>query len=128
MMYTLYIVFRRLFTSSIFDHFFQRDWINFNCIFLDANTISFGQDTQVGPGVHFYAADHPVDPQQRRTFIETSSPITVGDNVWIGGGSILCPGVTIGDNTVIGAGSVVVKDIPANVVAVGNPCKAIKKI
>ena len=101
---------------------------NFNCVFLDVNSISIGNNVLLGPAVQIYTATHPIDPKERLTFMESSKPVTIGHNVWIGGGSILCPGVTIGDNTTIGAGSVVTKDIPANSVAVGNPCKVIRSI
>ncbi len=106
------------------DNFFA----NFNCVFLDCNYIKLGNNVFLGPSVQMYAAYHPVPAAERIKGPEFASPITVGDNVWIGGGSIICAGVTIGANTTIGAGSVVVKDIPANVVAVGNPCKVIRNL
>jgi maltose O-acetyltransferase len=83
---------------------------------------------QVGPGVHIYAATHPLDPGLRAAGLELARPVRVGNNVWVGGGSILCPGVTVGDNSVIGAGSVVVRDVPANVLAVGNPCRVVRQL
>ena len=89
---------------------------------------TIGDNPLLGPGVHLYTAEHPIDPERRRSLEETARPITLGDNVWLGGGVIVLPGVTIGDNTVVGAGSVVTKDLPANVVAVGNPARIIKKI
>ena len=101
---------------------------NHNLILLDICSIHVGDYVLIGPDVKFYAATHPTDPQIRLDGLECGGPIRVGNNVWIGGGSILVAGVTIGDNSVIGAGSVVVKDIPANVVAVGNPCKVIKQL
>lgn len=101
---------------------------NFNCVFLDCNYIKIGSNVFLGPGVQLYAATHPVIASERIKGPEYAYPIIIGDNVWIGGGSIVCPGVTIGSNTTIGAGSVVVKDIPANVLAVGNPCKVIKQL
>lgn len=105
--------------------------INMGCVFLDCNRITIGDYTGIGPGVHIYAVGHPVNPKERLPETKTfwrcqSQPVTIGSNVWIGGGSIILPGVTIGDNTTIGAGSVVTKSIPANCVAVGNPCKIIK--
>jgi len=106
------------------DNFFA----NFNCVFLDCNKIEMGDNVFLGPSVQFYAAHHPVLAQERIKGPELASPITIGNNVWIGGGSIICAGVTIGDNTTIGAGSVVVKNIPSNVVAVGNPCRVIKNL
>ena len=105
------------------DNFFA----NFNCVFLDCNFIRFGNNVFLGPHVQVYAAYHPVLAMERIKGPELASPVTIGDNVWIGGGSIICAGVTIGKNTTIGAGSVVVKNIPANVVAVGNPCRVIKQ-
>src|SRR6478735_11293728 len=101
------------------DNFFA----NFNCVFLDCNYIKCGNNVFFGPNVQVYAAHHPVIAAERIKGPELASPIIINDNVWIGGASIICAGVTIGENTTIGAGSVVVKNIPANVVAVGNPCR-----
>jgi len=101
---------------------------NFNCVFLDCNFITIGNNVFLGPNVQIYAAYHPVVAAERIKGPELASPVIIEDNVWIGGGSIICAGVTIGENTTIGAGSVVVKDIPANVVAVGNPCRTIKHL
>jgi maltose O-acetyltransferase len=106
------------------DNFFA----NFNCVFLDCNYIKIGNTVFLGPAVQIYAAYHPVVAEERIKGPELASPVTIGDNVWIGGGSIICAGVTIGDNTTIGAGSVVVKNIPANVVAAGNPCRVIRNL
>ena len=106
------------------DNFFA----NFNCVFLDCNYIKMGNNVFLGPNVQMYAAHHPVIAEERIKGPELASPITIGDNVWIGGGAIICAGVTIGDNTTIGAGSVVVKNIPANVLAVGNPCRVIRNL
>ncbi|HHW90537.1 MAG TPA: sugar O-acetyltransferase [Clostridiales bacterium] len=103
-------------------------YANHGCIILDVNKVIIGDNVMFAPYVQIYSATHPTDPQVRVSGLELGKPITIGDNVWIGGGAIICPGVTIGDNTTIGAGSVVVKDIPANVVAAGNPCKIIKKL
>ena len=103
-------------------------YANFNCVFLDCNYIKIGNNVFLGPAVQIYTAYHPVVAAERILGPELASPVTIGDNVWIGGGSIICAGVTIGSNTTIGAGSVVVKDIPANVVAVGNPCKVIRQL
>lgn len=111
--------------------------INMNCTFLDCNTITIGDYSGIGPGVQIYAVGHPIDPDERLSTSEDGSfafwkgitaPVTIGRNVWIGGGSIILPGVTIGDNTTIGAGSVVTKSIPANCLAVGNPCKVIRNL
>jgi maltose O-acetyltransferase len=104
----------------------QNGFINFGCVFLDCNIIIIGQDAQIGPGVHIYTALHPVDPDVRRTGLEAAKPVKLGQNVWIGGHTVICPGVSVGDGAVIGAGSVVVKDIPAGKVAVGNPCRVVR--
>jgi len=98
-------------------------YANFNCVFLDCNYIRIGDNVMLGPNVQIYTAHHPVIATERIKGPELASQVTIGDNVWIGGGAIICPGVMIGDNATIGAGSVVTKDIPANVVAVGNPCR-----
>lgn len=104
-------------------------YCNFNCILLDVNTIEIGDNVLLAPNVQIYTAGHPLDVKARvEEGVEFGLPIKIGNNVWIGGGAIICPNVTIGDNTVIGAGSVVTKDIPANVVAAGNPCRVIKSI
>lgn len=107
--------------------------INMNCIFLDCNRIEIGDFSGIGPGVHIYTVTHPVNAGQRLTENSTfwtsrTAPVKIGKNVWIGGGSIILPGVTIGDNTTIGAGSVVTKSIPGNVLAVGNPCRVIRDL
>ncbi|MEM1292935.1 MAG: sugar O-acetyltransferase [Cyanobacteria bacterium P01_H01_bin.162] len=98
-------------------------YINVNCTILDCNWVTIGDDVLMGPNVQIYTAYHPTNPQVRLTGVEMAAPITIGRNVWLGGGVIVCPGVTIGDNTTIGAGSVVTKSIPSSVVAVGNPCR-----
>ena len=103
-------------------------FVNFNCVFLDCNRITLGDKAQVGPGVPIYTAWHPLEPATRQSGLEAASPVTIGKNVWIGGGAILCPGVAIGDNSVIGAGSVVVKDLPAGVLGVGNPCRVVRSL
>ena len=95
---------------------------------LDVCEVRIGNDVLIAPNVQILAACHPLDPEERRSGKEFGKPITIGDNAWIGGGVIICPGVKIGENAVIGAGSVVTKDIPANCVAAGNPCKIMKKI
>ncbi|HEX8299253.1 MAG TPA: sugar O-acetyltransferase [Rubricoccaceae bacterium] len=103
-------------------------FINFNCVILDTCPVTIGAKTLVGPGVQFYAATHPVDPAVRREGLELGSPITVGENVWIGGGVLVMAGVTIGDDCVIGAGSVVTRSVPAGVLAAGNPCRVIRAL
>lgn len=110
--------------------------INMGCVMLDCNRITIGRDCGLGPGVHIYAVTHPTDPAERLQrgggafpfWRSLTAPVTIGDNVWIGGGSIVLPGVTIGDNTTIGAGSVVTKSIPANCLAAGNPCRVIRHL
>lgn len=104
------------------DNFF----VNNNCVFVDPGKIVFGDNVLIGPQCGFYTALHPLDAQQRAAYLEAAYPIRVGDNVWFGGGVKVLPGVTIGENTVIGAGSVVTKNIPANVLAVGNPCRVVR--
>lgn len=101
---------------------------NYNCKLVDGGQISFGDDVLVGPDCTFVTAVHPTDPERRRAGYQIFRPISVGSNVWFGTGVVVCPGVTIGDNCVIGAGSVVVKDIPANSVAAGSPCRVIRKV
>ncbi len=106
----------------------KKFYANFDCVFLDVTPIVFGDNVMLGPKVQIYTATHPLNAEARIQGPESAKPITVGDNVWIGGGAILCPGVNIGSNTVIGAGSVVTRDIPAGVFAAGNPCKVVKKV
>ncbi|MEE2037019.1 sugar O-acetyltransferase [Nocardiopsis sp. CT-R113] len=105
-----------------------RTFVNCGAVMLDVAPIRIGADVQIGPNVQLLTPTHPVDPELRRAKWEAGEPITIGDNVWLGGGVIVCPGVTIGENTVVGAGSVVVKDLPANVVAVGNPARVVREI
>lgn len=101
---------------------------NYNCTILDVAKVRIGDNCQLAPNVAIYTAGHPVHPETRNSGYEYGIAVTIGDNVWIGGNSVICPGVTIGDNVVIGAGSVVTKDIPANVIAAGNPCRVIRQI
>ncbi|MEG5044958.1 sugar O-acetyltransferase [Microcoleus sp. B4-C1] len=103
-------------------------YMNFGCVILDCNRVNIGENLLCGPNVQIYTAFHPTDPEIRLSGRELAAEINIGNNVWIGGGSIICPGVTIGDNSTIGAGSVVVKNIPANVVAAGNPCRIIRHL
>lgn len=109
-------------------HLGENFYANTGCVMLDVATITIGKNVLFGPNVSLYTAGHPIHPDSRHSGYEYGIPITIGDNVWIGGGCIILPGVTIGDNTVIGAGSVVTKDIPANVCAAGNPCRVIRPI
>lgn len=106
------------------DNFFA----NFNLVILDEAKVTFGDNVFIGPNCGFYTAIHPLDPAERNKAIEAAKPITVGDSVWFGGGVTVLPGVTIGSGTTIGAGSVVTHDIPAGVVAVGNPCRVIREL
>lgn len=103
-------------------------YANFNLVILDGAKVKFGDNVFIAPNCGFYTAGHPLDAAQRNKGLEYARPITVGDNVWIGAGVSVLPGVTIGDNCVIGAGSVVNRDIPANTLAAGNPCRPIRKI
>jgi maltose O-acetyltransferase len=98
-------------------------FVNYDCVFLDCAPIDIGDDVQIGPAVQLYTATHPLDPAVRRSGLEAARPVRIGDNVWIGGGAIVLPGVTIGDDAVIGAGSVVTRDVPAGKVVVGNPAR-----
>ncbi|NDV60408.1 sugar O-acetyltransferase [Bacteroides sp. 519] len=111
--------------------------INMNCVFLDCNKITIGDNSGIGPNTQIYAVTHPVMPSERLTMSEDGSfsfwksytaPVTIGSNVWIGGNSTILPGMSIGDNTTIGAGSLVTKSIPANCLAYGNPCKIVREI
>ena len=102
-------------------------FVNFGCVFLDVATIELGDDCQIGPLVQVLTADHPRDAAQRREGLESGKPITVGANVWIGGGAILLPGITIGEEAIIGAGSVVTRDVPAGATVSGNPARSAKK-
>ena len=103
-------------------------YANANLTLVDDGNIRIGSHTMIGPNVTFATASHPIDPAQRRAGLQFNRDITIGENVWIGAGAIILPGVTIGDNSVIGAGSLVNRDIPANVVAVGVPCRVLREI
>lgn len=101
---------------------------NYNCTILDVAKVKIGDNCQMAPNVAIYTAGHPVHPDTRNTMFEYGIEVVIGDNVWIGGNSVICPGVHIGNNVVIGAGSVVTKDIPEWCIAAGNPCKVKRKI
>ena len=103
-------------------------YANHNLTILDCNKVKFGDNVFIAPNCSFYTAGHPLDVETRNKGLEYAKPIEVGNNVWIGGNVVILPGVKIGDNAVIGAGSVVTKNIPSNVLAVGNPCKVIREI
>jgi maltose O-acetyltransferase len=108
-------------------HIGADSFLNFNCVILDTVAVTIGDRVQIGSAVQILAADHPLDPEARRTGVESGRPVVIEDDVWIGAGAILVPGVTIGTGSVIGAGSVVTRDIPAGVVAVGNPCRVLRR-
>ena len=109
---------------TVGDYFYA----NHNLVIQDGAKVTFGDNVFIGPNCCFTTAEHPTDPKQRKAGLEIAKPVTVGSNVWIGAGSSVLAGVTVGDNTVIGAGSVVTKSIPANVVAVGVPCRVLREI
>lgn len=104
----------------------EQVFFNFGCVILDVARVTIGSRVLFGPSVHLYAATHPMSAAERASGLEAGKEITIGDDVWIGGGAIVCPGVTIGDRAVIGAGSVVTRDIPAGMFAAGNPCRVIR--
>lgn len=110
--------------TSLGDHFYA----NYDCIIIDVCPVTIGSHVFLGPRVCIYTATHPIDAEVRNSFIELGKPVTIGNDVWIGGNSVINPGVTIGNNVVVGSGSVVVKDIPDNVVAAGNPARVIREI
>ena len=113
----------------------ENTFINTNCIFLDNNKITIGKNGLIAPYVQIYTATHPLKASERivegdhgSAYLTATKPVIIGDNVWIGGNSVICPGVRIGHNVTIGAGSVVTKDIPDNVLALGNPCQVVRKL
>lgn len=103
-------------------------FVNFKCVFLDCALITIGHRAQIAPAVQIYTAEHPLDPASRAAGWESARPVTIGDDVWIGGGAIILPGVTLGDGAVIGAGSVVSRDVPARSVVVGNPARVVRSV
>ncbi|HLS87180.1 MAG TPA: DapH/DapD/GlmU-related protein [Burkholderiales bacterium] len=105
----------------------ERVFFNFNCVVLDVCRVRIGEFTLFGPAAQVYTATHPLDAALRRRQ-ESGKPVTIGSDVWVGGGAIILPGVTIGDRTVIGAGSVVTRDMPAGVFAAGNPCRVVRAL
>ena len=105
-----------------------RTFVNYNLTALDCARITIGADFQIGPNVQLLTATHPLEPGPRRDQLESAHPITLGDNVWLGGGVIVCPGVTIGEDSVVGAGSVVTRDVPAGVIAIGNPARVLRRL
>ncbi len=109
-------------------HVGARTFANFGLICLDVARVTIGDDVQIGPGVQLLTPTHPLEPGPRRDGWESAQPITIEDNVWLGGAVVVCPGVTIGRDTVVGAGSVVTRDLPAGVLAVGNPARIIRRV
>ena len=109
-------------------HMGKRVFFNFNCVVLDVAEVTIGDRTLFASCVQLYTASHPLHRDDRASGLECGKPIHIGSDVWVGGGAIVCPGVTIGDGSVIGAGSVVTRDIPSNVLAVGNPCRVLRPI
>jgi maltose O-acetyltransferase len=105
-----------------------RTFINAGAVILDVGRVTIGTDVQIGPNVQLLTPTHPLEPELRRSGAEAAEPITIGDNVWLGGGVIVCPGVSIGRDTVVGAGAVVTRDLPAGVLAVGNPAREIRQL
>ncbi len=103
-------------------------FFNFNCVVLDVAPVHIGSRTLLGPNVQIYTATHPLNFKERTSGLESGEPITIGEDVWIGGSAVICPGVTIGSRTVVAAGSVVVKDLPSDVLAAGNPCRVIRSL
>jgi maltose O-acetyltransferase len=103
-------------------------FVNYDCVLLDVAPIRLGAACQLAPRVQLLTAEHPVDPGPRRAGWESGAPIAIGDNVWLGGGAVVCPGVAIGDDTVVGAGAVVTRDLPAGVVAAGVPARVLREI
>lgn len=103
-------------------------FFNFNCVVLDCAEVTIGNNVLFGPAVQIYTATHPVSATERRKWLEFAKPITIGSDVWVGGGAIICPGITIGDRSIIGAGSVVTKDISSDVIAAGNPARIIRSL
>lgn len=103
-------------------------FFNFNCVVLDVAEVRIGSGTMFGPAVQIYTATHPISAEERRKGLESGRPISIGSEVWVGGGAVILPGVTIGDRSVIGAGAVVTRDVPADVFAAGNPCRVVKEL
>jgi maltose O-acetyltransferase len=106
----------------------EKVFFNFNCVVLDVTYVRIGSRTMFGPNVQIYTATHPLNHKERASGLEYAKPITIGEDVWVGGSVVICPGVSIGDRCVLGAGSVVTKDIPPDVFAAGNPCRVIRKL
>ncbi len=112
------------FTITVGDNFYA----NYDCIILDVCPVTIGDNVMLGPRVCIYTAGHPLDANIRATGLEFGKPVTIGNNVWVGGNTVINPGIKIGNNVVIGSGSVITKDIPDNVIAVGNPCRILRAL
>ena len=106
----------------------RKVYFNFNCIILDVMAVRIGSNSLFGPGVQIYTAMHPIDADERRKGLEFAKTVAIGDDVWVGGAAVICPGVTIGNRAVIGAGSVVTRDVPAGTFAAGNPCRVVRTL
>ena len=106
----------------------EKVFFNFNCVVLDVCRVLIGSRVLFGPGVQVYAATHPLGASERATGLESGKAVEIGDDVWVGGGAVICPGVRVGARSVIGAGSVVTRDVPEGVLAAGNPCRVIREI
>jgi maltose O-acetyltransferase len=109
-------------------HLGRNVFVNYQCVFLDCARIEIGNDVQIGPAVQLYTAQHPLDPTVRRSGLESARAIRIGNDVWIGGGAVVLPGVTIGDRSIVGAGAVVVRDVPPDTVVVGNPARVVRTL
>ena len=119
---------RQQILADLFGQVGNNFFANFDCVMLDVCPIRIGDNCMLAPGVHIYTATHPIDPVARNSGAELGKPVTIGNNVWIGGRAVINPGVTIGDNVVVASGAVVTKDVPDNVVVGGNPARIIKKL
>lgn len=106
----------------------EEAFLNFNCVILDCAPVTIGARAQIGPGVQLLAADHPRSIAERARNVELARPVSIGEEVWLGAGAIVCPGVPVGAGSIVGAGSVVTRDVPAGVVAAGNPCRVIREL
>ncbi|PVU97989.1 hypothetical protein BB559_001825 [Furculomyces boomerangus] len=125
---TTYLEKNAYFDYGVNTHVGKNFYMNANCVILDCARVDIGDNVMFGPCVQIYTASHPLEAAPRNSGLEFAKPIKIGNSVWVGGGAIILPGVTIGDNAVIGSGAVVTKDVPADVLVVGNPAKIVKHI
>ena len=109
-------------------HLGSKVFFNFNCVVLDVAQVTIGDNVLFAPSVQIYTATHPISAAERRKWLESAKPITIGSDVWVGGGAIICPGVTVGDRSIIGAGSVVTRSVPADVMVGGSPARVIREL